>query len=60
MMEKISCEKMSVEQLSMMVVAELKSNTSMSSISCDNVMEPSMMGVAELQCNKIVNKKKEQ
>jgi hypothetical protein len=44
----ISCEKMSVDQLSMMGVAELKSNShsSCSSMSKD---KPSKMSVAELQ-----------
>ena len=57
--QKILCEKLGVEQLSMMVVAELKSNKSMRIISCDNVKEHGVMGVAELKCVEFDNKKKE-
>ena len=48
---KISCEKMSVDQLSMMGVAKLQSNTVMGNSSCSSMSEEksSMMSVAELQ-----------
>ena len=61
-MSSISCEKLSVYQFSMMGLAELQSNATMSISSCDSMIEeqPSMMSVAELQCKGSTNKKNEQ
>ena len=55
--QNISCEKLGVDQLSVMGLAELKSNQSMRSSSCDNMKERGVMSVAELRCTEFASKK---
>ena len=54
--QNISCDKLGVDQLSVMGLAELKSNQSMRSSLCDNMKERGVMGVAELRCMEFASK----